>query len=71
MGRSMDQKRAALPCCGGRIEGYTAAAVAESDDEIRRPGGVFQREKRGEIERGSRRSYRRGQASNQEGNEEN
>jgi hypothetical protein len=45
--------------------------VAESDDEIRRPGGMFQREKRGEIERGSRGSYRRGQASNQEGNEEN
>jgi hypothetical protein len=42
--------------------------VVESDDEIRRPGGVFQREKREEIERGS---YRRGQASNREGNEEN
>jgi hypothetical protein len=67
----MDQKRAALPCCGGQIKGYTTAAVAESDDEIRRPGGMFQREKRGEIERGSRGSYRRGQASNQEGNEEN
>jgi hypothetical protein len=45
--------------------------VVESDDEIRRPGGVFQREKREEIERGSRGSYRRGQASNREGNEEN
>jgi hypothetical protein len=27
--RSMDQKRAALPCCDGRIEENAAAAVAD------------------------------------------
>jgi hypothetical protein len=64
----MDQKGAALPCCGGQIEGNTAVAVAESNDEIRRPGGMFQRGMRGEMERRGRAICRRGVASKQEGN---
>jgi hypothetical protein len=34
-----------------------------SDDRFRRPGGVLSHGRRGEKQRGSRRSYRRGQES--------
>jgi hypothetical protein len=44
----MDQKGAALTHCDGRIEENAAAAVADSGDQFRRPGGVIQRGKRGE-----------------------
>jgi hypothetical protein len=47
LGRGMDQKRAAIPCCGDRIKENTVAAVADSDDEICRLGSVFQRGRRG------------------------
>jgi hypothetical protein len=67
----MDQKRAAIPCCGGRIKENTVAAVADSDDEIRRPGGVFQSGRRGEIEGRSRGIYRHSSVSNQAGNRQN
>jgi hypothetical protein len=47
MGKSMDQKGAALPYCDGRIEENTAAAVVDSDEGFRRPGGFSGSGKRG------------------------
>jgi hypothetical protein len=47
----MDQKGAALPHCDGRIEENMAAAVADSDDRFRRPGGAIGSGARGEKER--------------------
>jgi hypothetical protein len=41
LGRSMDQKGAALPHCDGRIEGNTVAAVVDSDDRFHRPGSAI------------------------------
>jgi hypothetical protein len=63
----MDQGRAALPCCGGRIKENTAAAVVDPGDESRQPNGVFQRGRRGEVEREARAFYSRGDASNRAG----
>jgi hypothetical protein len=66
-----------VPASGGgltyscRNRARIVAGATDSDDTIRRPSGMFQRGRREEIERGSRGSYRRGQASNREGNEEN
>jgi hypothetical protein len=42
-----------------RNRARTSADAAYSDEAIRRPGGMFQRGRRGEIERGSRGLYRR------------
>jgi hypothetical protein len=53
----MDQKGAALTHCDGRIEENTAAAVVDSDDESRQPGGAIRRGSRGERQRGLRASY--------------
>jgi hypothetical protein len=65
MGRSIDQKGAALPRGDGRIEENTAAVVVDFDDEIHRPGSISDKGRRGEKMRGSRASYRRNDASNE------
>jgi hypothetical protein len=59
----MNQKGAALSHCDGRIEENTAAAVVDSDDESRQPGGAIRRGSRGESQRGSWDTYRRGQGA--------
>jgi hypothetical protein len=63
LGRSMDQKGAALSHCDGRIEENMAAAVVNSDDESRQPGGAIWRGSRGERQRGSWATYRRGRGA--------
>jgi hypothetical protein len=55
----MDQKGAALPHCDGRIEENMAAAVAESDDRFRQPGGAIGLAARGELARRERGLNRR------------
>jgi hypothetical protein len=59
----MDQKGAALTHCDGRIEENTAAAVADSDDRFRRPGGAIGSGARGEMERREGATYRHGGSS--------
>jgi hypothetical protein len=48
-----------------------AAAEADPDAKFHRPGGVFERERRGETERGARGSYRRRGAMNWAGYQPN
>ena len=47
--------------CGGRNRGKTAAAVANNDEQNRRPGGVSGARVRGKRERAERALYGRDQ----------
>jgi hypothetical protein len=54
-----------------RNQRCSSSGAADSGDKIRRPGSVFTRGRRGEIEGRSRGFYRRSSVSNQAGNRRN
>jgi hypothetical protein len=53
-----------------RILRSLPAAMADSGDKICRPGGVFARGRRGEMERRGRATYRHREESKRTGNKE-
>jgi hypothetical protein len=59
----MDQKRAAIPLCDGRIKEIAATVVADSDERSRRSGVFSGLRKGGERGRRGRALYRRGVAT--------